>query len=163
MNITDVNNSVKGHKRAKRRARGAASGLGKTAGHGSNGLGSRAGANFLKGYVGGQKSMMERIPKRGFNNAVFATLYLPINLALLEGLFADGDVVDRKSLAEKGVSVKRGELIKILGNGELSKKLTVKANAFSKSAKEKIEKAGGAVEVEKPVPLATQNKEKSEK
>ncbi|MBN2711438.1 MAG: 50S ribosomal protein L15 [Planctomycetes bacterium] len=147
MNITDVLNRATKHKARKRVGRGAASGQGKTSGSGEKGLGARSGANFLIGYVGGQKRLMERIPKRGFNNAVFAKTYAPVNLAMLEERFADGETVDLKTLADKGVTLRRSDKIKILGNGELSKKLTVKANAFSKVAIEKIEKAGGTAEV----------------
>lgn len=147
MNITDVNKRVKAHKPGKRRGRGAASGLGKTAGRGQMGLGSRAGANWLTGFVGGQKRLMERIPKRGFNNAVFRTEYLPVNCADLEKGFEAGATVDLETLLKAGFNPGRDGKVKILGQGELSKSLTVKAHAFSKSAKEKIEKAGGTAEV----------------
>ena len=116
---------------------------------GQNGLGSRSGANYLTGFIGGQKRLMERFPKRGFNNAVFAKVYVPVNLALLDSLFADGDTVDGESLKGKGLTLRRGDKVKILGNGEITKKLTVKAQAFSKSAQDKLEKAGGTVEVVK--------------
>lgn len=149
MNITDVNNGVTGHKPRKRKGRGAGSGMGKTASRGHGGLGKRSGGNYLIGFVGGQKTLMERFPKRGFNNAVFAKVYQPVNLAELEKLFADGDTVDVESLKSKGATLRRNDKVKILGSGELTKKLTVKAHAFSKSAAEKIEKAGGTIEVVK--------------
>lgn len=147
MNLTDVFNSVTAHKRKKRVGRGAGSGHGKTAGRGQKGLGSRTGANYLRGYVGGQTQLKERLPKVGFNNAVHATTYLPVNLDWLEMAFSDGDVIEFKTLREKGFGIRRGDLVKILGYGELSKKLTVKVNAASKTAKEKIEKAGGSIEL----------------
>ncbi len=147
MNLTDVFNSVEGHKRKKRIGRGAGSGHGKTAGRGQKGLGSRTGANYLRGFVGGQTQLKERLPKVGFNNAVHSTTYLPVNLDWLEENFADGETVDFKTLREKGFTVRRGNLVKVLGHGELTKKLTVKVNAASKTAKEKIEKAGGGVEL----------------
>jgi large subunit ribosomal protein L15 len=149
VNITDVNKSVKGHPRRRRKGRGAASGLGKTAGRGQKGLGARAGGSVPRGYVGGQTPLRERLPKRGFNNAAFRTEYLPINVAQLEALFEAGDEVTVASLKVKGVTVRRGQKIKILGAGELGKKLTVQADAVSKSAREKIEKAGGTVTVPK--------------
>lgn len=147
MNITDVNKSVKGHPRRKRKGRGAASGLGKTAGRGMKGLGARSGGAVPRGYVGGQTPLRERLPKRGFNNAVFRTEYLPLNVGRLDALFAAGDEVSVETLKARGVTVKRGQKIKILAAGEIAKALTVRADAVSKSAREKIEKAGGTVEV----------------
>lgn len=147
MNLTDVFNKVPAHKRRKRVGRGAGSGHGKTAGRGQKGLGSRTGANRLRGFIGGQTQLKERLPKVGFNNAVHATVYQAVNLTFLDKNFADGDVVDFASLRDKGFTVKRGELVKILGHGEIGKKLTVKVNAASASAKEKIEKAGGSIEL----------------
>lgn len=147
MNLTDVFNAVKAHKRRKRIGRGAGSGHGKTAGRGQKGLGSRTGANYLRGFIGGQTQLKERLPKVGFNNALYTVIYLPVNLDYLQDNFADGEVVDVKSLREKGFTVRRGDLIKVLGQGDLSRKLTVKVNAVSAAAKEKIEKAGGSVEL----------------
>lgn len=147
MNLTDVFNKVTAHKRKKRVGRGAGSGHGKTAGRGQKGLGSRTGANYLRGYVGGQTQLKERLPKVGFNNAVHTTTYLPVNLDWLDKNFADGDVVEVKTLRAKGFSVRRGDLVKVLGHGEISKKLTVKVNSISKTAQAKIEKAGGSVEL----------------
>ena len=147
MNLTDVFNSVTGHKRKKRIGRGAGSGHGKTAGRGQKGLGSRTGANYLRGFVGGQTQLKERLPKVGFNNVVHGTNYLPVNLDWLDQNFADGETVDFKTLREKGFTVRRGDLVKVLGHGDLTKKLSVKVNAASKTAKDKIEKAGGSVEL----------------
>ncbi len=147
MNITDVFHGVKAHKRRRRVGRGAGSGMGKTAGRGQKGLGSRTGANYLRGFIGGQTQLKARLPKVGFNNAVHATVYAPVNIDFLDKNFADGDVVDFRSLKAKGFNIRRGQIIKILAGGDLGKKLTVKANAVSKSAREKIEKAGGTVEL----------------
>lgn len=147
MNLTDVMNGVKAHKRRKRVGRGAGSGLGKTSGRGDKGLGSRTGANYLRGFVGGQTQLKARLPKVGFNNAVHAVVYLPLNLEFLDQNFADGDVVDFKSLRAKGFGIRRGDLVKLLGAGDITKNLTVKVNAASATAKDKIAKAGGSVEV----------------
>lgn len=147
MNLNDVFNGVKARKRHKRVGRGAASGWGKTSGRGDKGLGSRTGGNYLRGFVGGQTQLKARLPKRGFNNAVHTTIYAPINIEFLEQVFDAGDVVDLGTLQSKGAGLRRGDLVKILARGELTKKLVVKANAISASAREKIEKAGGTVEI----------------
>lgn len=147
MNITDVNNKVKGHKRRKRIGRGAASGHGKTAGRGQKGLGSRSGPNYLKGFIGGQTSLMTRLPKRGFNNANFRVEYIPLNLTWLEKTFAAGDTVGVEQMEAHGVKVGRKGKVKILAQGTLTKALQVSAHAFSKSAAEKITAAGGTVTV----------------
>lgn len=147
MNITDVLSRVEGHKRKKRIGRGSGSGHGKTAGRGQKGLGARTGGNYLRGFVGGQTQLKEALPKVGFNNANHAKVYIPVNVGFLELNFKDGDVVDVKTLREAGVDIRRGNIIKILAFGDLTKKLTVKANAVSAAAKEKIEKAGGSVEI----------------
>ncbi|MCD7897684.1 MAG: 50S ribosomal protein L15 [Planctomycetaceae bacterium] len=147
MNLADVFNAVTGHKRRKRIGRGAGSGHGKTAGRGQKGFGARSGHNRLRGFVGGQTQLKERLPKVGFNNVNHATIYLPINIDWLNNNFEDGETVDVASLRKNGMTIRRGDLVKVLGHGDLTKKLTVKVNAVSKTAKEKIEKAGGSVEV----------------
>jgi ribosomal protein L15, bacterial/organelle len=159
MNLTDVFNAVTGHKRKRRIGRGAGSGSGKTAGRGQKGFGARTGHNFLRGYVGGQTQLKERLPKVGFNNAVHAKVYLPINLAFLNEKFENGETVDFKTLRAKGFNIRRGDILKVLGGGDLQKKLTVKAHAISKAAKEKIEKAGGSVEILKLAEKAGKVKE----
>lgn len=151
MNLTDIFHGVKAHKRRHRVGRGSGSGSGKTAGRGQKGLGSRTGANFLRGFVGGQTQLKERLPKVGFNNVVHAVVYAPVNLAFIDKHFADGETVDVQSLRSKGYGIRRGELLKVLGAGDISKKIAVKAHAISASARAKIEKAGGSVEI---VPLA---------
>lgn len=129
----------------KRVGRGHGSGWGKTAGKGHKGQNARSGGGVRPGFEGGQMPMTRRIPKRGFNN-IFATRYSVVNVSDLEK-FVDGTVVDAELLKASGLVKKIGNGVKILGNGEISKSLTVKAAAFSASAKEKIEKAGGKAEV----------------
>ncbi|MDR0868088.1 MAG: 50S ribosomal protein L15 [Planctomycetota bacterium] len=147
MNITDVNNRVKAAKKRHRVGRGAASGSGKTAGRGMKGAGARAGEAALRGFIGGQSPLRQRIPKRGFNNAEFKTEYLPVNLEWLNENFSDGATVGIDELKAAGKDVRRGELVKILGAGEITKKITVKAHAFSQAAIEKIVKVGGKTEI----------------
>lgn len=132
-------------KDVKRVGRGHGSGNGKTAGKGHKGQNARSGGGVRPGFEGGQMPMTRRIPKRGFNN-IFAAKYATVNVSDLDK-FVEGTVVDAELLKASGLVKKTGNGIKILGNGELTKNLTVKANAFSESAKEKIEKAGGKAEV----------------
>lgn len=129
----------------KRVGRGHGSGNGKTAGKGHKGQNARSGGGVRPGFEGGQMPLTRRIPKRGFNN-IFGTTYTTVNVSQLES-FVDGTVVDAELLKASGIIKKVNDGVKILGNGELSKSLTVKAAAFSASAKEKIEKAGGKAEV----------------
>lgn len=131
---------------AKRLGRGIGSGLGKTSGKGHKGQWARSGGGVRPGFEGGQMPLIRRIPKRGFNN-YFKKSYSIVNLSVLD-TFEAGAVVDINALAEKGLIklVKGGVGLKVLGNGELKKALTVKANAFSAQAKEAIEKAGGTAE-----------------
>ena len=129
----------------KRIGRGHGSGNGKTAGKGHKGQKARSGGSIRPGFEGGQMPLQRRIPKRGFNN-IFAVKPVAINVSDLEK-FTDGTVVDTELLKAAGLIKKTDAGVKILGNGELTKNLTVKATAFSASAKEKIEKAGGKAEV----------------
>ena len=131
--------------KARRIGRGHASGWGKTAGKGHKGQNARSGGGVRPGFEGGQTRLARRIPKRGFNN-IFAAKYTAINVSDLEK-FVDGTVVDTELLIAAGIVKKEGNGIKVLGNGELTKKLTVKAAAFSDQAKAKIENAGGEAEV----------------
>ncbi len=133
------------NKEARRVGRGHGSGWGKTAGKGHKGQNARSGGGVKPGFEGGQTRLARRIPKRGFNN-IFATNYTAINVSSLEK-FVDGTVVDTELLMAAGIVKDPADGIKVLGNGELTKKLTVKAAAFSASAKEKIEKAGGEAQV----------------
>lgn len=137
---------AEGSKRdVKRIGRGHGSGWGKTAGKGHKGQKARSGGGIRPGFEGGQTSLARRTPKRGFNN-IFAKTFAVVNVSELEK-FNDGITVDRELLEAAGLVKGRYDAIKILGNGELSKKLTVKADAFTKAAAEKIEKAGGKAEV----------------
>ena len=132
---------------AKRLGRGIGSGLGKTSGKGHKGQKARSGGGVRPGFEGGQMPLVRRIPKRGFNNR-FRKVYSIVNLSALEDKFENGAVVDAEALIVSGILSKIEDAgVKILGNGELTKSLTVKANKFSASAKEAIEKAGGSVEV----------------
>ena len=131
--------------KAYRKGRGNGSGNGKTAGRGQKGQWSRSGGGVRVGFEGGQMPLARRIPKRGFNN-IFAKPLEAVNVSALNK-FEDGAVVSANELLESGILSKCEYGVKILGKGEISKKLTVKANAFSASAKEKIEAAGGKAEV----------------
>ena len=130
---------------SKRKGRGHGSGNGKTAGKGHKGQKARSGGSIRPGFEGGQTALARRIPKRGFNN-IFATKYAVINVSDLE-MFNDGVTVDTELLKASGLIKKELDGIKVLGNGELTKNLTVKAAKFSAAAKDKIEKAGGQAEV----------------
>ena len=132
---------------AKRVGRGQGSGNGKTAGRGEKGQKSRSGASIPAWFQGGQTPLYRRLPKRGFNNAQFRTEFATINLSDLNKFFKDGDVVTPELLKEKGIIKKQLCGVKVLGDGELEKKLTIKANRFSSSAVTKIESAGGKAEV----------------
>ena len=130
---------------AKRKGRGIATGNGKTGGRGHKGQHARSGGKTRIGFEGGQMPLARRIPKRGFNN-IFAKPLTAVNLAALNR-FEDGAVVDAAALIEAGIIRQCPYGLKVLANGTLSKKITVKAAAFSESAKEKIEQAGGKAEV----------------
>lgn len=133
------------NKGSLRVGRGMSSGKGKTSGRGHKGQKARSGGGVRPGFEGGQMPLQRRIPKRGFNN-IFATNYACVNIRDLDR-FEDGAVVNAQTLKEIGLVSKPLDGIKILGTGELTKKLTVEASAFSASAKEKIEQAGGKAEV----------------
>ena len=133
-------------KTRKRVGRGPGSGMGKTSTRGENGQKSRSGASISAWFEGGQSPLYRRIPKRGFNNARFRTEFATINLSDLNK-FNDGDVVTPELLKEKGIVKKQLSGIKVLGNGTLEKKVTVKAHRFSSAAVTKIESAGGTAEV----------------
>ena len=130
-----------------RKGRGVGTGNGKTSGRGHKGQNSRAGGGVRPGFEGGQMPLYRRLPKRGFNNKRFAAAYIEINVSELNKL-ENGAVVDAAALAEAGIITlpKVNDGVKILGNGDLTKKVTVKVAAFTASAKAKIEKAGGSVE-----------------
>ena len=142
MKLNEMTSS--GNVKAYRKGRGPGSGNGKTAGRGHKGQNARSGGGVRPGFEGGQMPLYRRLPKRGFYNKRFAPAYITINVKDLE-VFDNGTAVDAKALAEKGIIAvpKNNDGIKILGNGELTKKLDVTAAKFTAAAKEKIEKAGG--------------------
>lgn len=134
------------NKKPKRVGRGSSSGLGSTAGKGNKGQQSRSGGKTYVGFEGGQMPLYRRIARKGFSNYPFKKEYVCINVEQLEAKFNDGETVDKTALIEKGfISSKNASLVKVLGNGEVSKKLTVIVDKVSESAKAKIEKAGGSV------------------
>jgi len=138
--------------RRKRLGQGESSGHGKTSGRGGKGQTARSGSSIRIGFEGGQMPLIRRIPKRGFNNARHATRYLPVNVESLN-VFEDGARVDEAALRSVGLAKGRAPGIKILGGGEVTRKLSVSAHAFSASAKVKIEAKGGTCEVLRPKKL----------
>jgi len=134
------------YKTSMRVGRGIGSGKGKTCGRGHKGWGARSGSSRRPGYEGGQMPIYRRVPIRGFTNARFRTEYTIINVDSLSG-FADGDTVDLDAILARGLVSLNTKRLKVLGYGKLERKLTVRAHKFSKSAAEKIEKAGGTVVV----------------
>lgn len=146
MKLHELSPSAGSTKARKRIGRGPASGQGKTAGKGHKGQKARAGRGMRAGFEGGQMPLQRRIPKRGFVN-IFATEMAIVNVASLEKAYDNGDTVTIESLVEKGLVKKVLDGVKVLGNGDITKALTVQANAFSDSAKQKIEAAGGKTEV----------------
>ena len=145
MKIHELSPAPGSNKPVKRIGRGPASGQGKTAGKGHKGQKARAGRGMRPGFEGGQMPLQRRLPKRGFNN-IFAKEIAIVNVGALNDAFEAGAVVDAAALIESGLVKKELDGIKILGHGELTKALTVKAAAFSKEAKAKIEAAGGTAE-----------------
>lgn len=146
MNLNELS-PVAPRKSRKRIGRGESSGLGKTAGKGHNGQKSRSGSYVHVGFEGGQMPLIRRVPKRGFSNSLFKKDYVVVNLNTLEARFEDGATVTPESLLETGITKNLKDGVKILANGELTKKLTVSAHKVSESAKAKIEAAGGSVEI----------------
>jgi len=146
MKTEEILSSVPPGKGRKRRGRGTGSGKGKTSGRGHKGMGARAGKGSRLGYEGGQNPALMRIPKRGFNNSNFRNAFQVVNVGDLEARFDSGDRVDVAALAAKGLVRPQGLPVKVLGGGDLAKKLTVAAHAFSASAEKKIAEAGGSVE-----------------
>ena len=144
MKLHELSPAAGSAKDAYRKGRGPGSGNGKTAGKGHKGQNARSGGGVRPGFEGGQIPLYRKHPKRGFNNK-FATVYAIVNVEALNA-FEDGAVVDLEALMAKKIVRKTGDGLKILGNGELTRSLTVKATVFSASAKEKIEAAGGKIE-----------------
>ncbi len=145
MNLHELSPAFGSKKDSKRIGRGHGSGQGKTAGKGHKGQKARSGGGVRPGFEGGQMPLQRRIPKRGFNN-IFAKKIVAVNVGSLN-VFEDGADVDAQALINAGIIKKEYDGIKILSNGKLTKKLNVKASAFSESAKQKIEEVGGKAEV----------------
>ena len=154
MRLHDLKPRPGARHRRKRLGQGESSGHGKTSGRGGKGQTARSGSSIRIGFEGGQMPLIRRIPKRGFNNARFSRRYEPVNLEMLNR-FEDGAQVDPGALEARGLAC-GGRKIKILGGGELTRKLTIQAHAFSASARAKIEKVGGACQLletqENPAP-----------
>ena len=146
MKLHELRPNEKAFKTRKRVGRGPGSGLGKTSGKGQKGQNARSGGGVRPGFEGGQLPLFRRLPKRGFSNAKFKTVYAVINLSDLNK-FEDGAIVTPELLKEMGVLKNQLDGVKVLGNGKLEKKLTVKAHKFSTTAKDAIEKMGGKAEV----------------
>ena len=153
MNLNDVHRGVRKNRAPKRLGRGIGSGQGKTAGRGHKGQNSRAGTSRAAIYEGGTTPMVTKVPKRGFHNK-WAIRVAAVNVAALEEHFASGDEITPDALVAKNLTKGRFDQLKLLGDGELTKKLKVSAHRFSESAKEKIEKAGGqAIVIPGPAPV----------
>jgi len=146
MIINDVHRGIHKNRARKRLGRGIGSGHGKTCGRGHKGDSSHNGYSQRRGFVGGQSPIFRLVAKRGFNNAAFAPKVFEANVALLEECFESGETVSPDTLREKGLAKGRFDLVKILGGGELTKKLHVLAHRFSESAEAKIAQAGGTAE-----------------
>lgn len=146
MELHDLHPAPGAKRGRKRIGRGPGSGTGKTAGKGHKGQKSRSGYSRRYGFEGGQMPLVRRLPKRGFTN-IFRVEFQVVNLRDLERVFADGDTVSPESLTDKGLVRGGKRLVKVLGDGELSKKLAVQVHKFSASARAGIEKAGGSCEV----------------
>jgi large subunit ribosomal protein L15 len=146
MSLHEINQGIHKHKRSRRSGRGIGSGRGKTAGKGHKGQKARAGWQELPIFQGGSMPLVRRVPKRGFTNSL-ALEVAEINVGDLEELFDAGASITPDALREAGIVKRRFDLLKVLGDGDVTKKLTVSAHRFSASAKEKIEQAGGSVTV----------------
>ncbi len=150
MILNDVHQGIQKRKPRKRVGRGPGSGHGKTCGRGHKGEKSRSGSSRRRGYEGGQMPLFRRVAKVGFSNAAFADRVGAVNVAVLQAKFEAGDVVTVEVLRERGLVSSKCDIVKILGDGELTKPLTVEAHRFSRSAEQKIAAAGGTV---KKLPL----------
>jgi len=159
MNLNDVHQGIQKNRKRKRIGRGTGSGHGKTAGRGHKGQHSRAGASFHPTFEGGQMPLVRRIPKRGFNNR-FALQVVAVNVDDLQRCFDDGAEVTLEALRQKHLATGRFDVLKVLGDGELTKTLTISAHRFSRQAKEKIEKAGGRIVILPPKAPVVRNKQK---
>ena len=147
MKLNELKNSTRPYKQPKRRGRGIGSKLGKTSGRGHKGAGSRAGWKSRARYEGGQMPLYRRMPVRGFTRGRFLRRFDVINLGDIESLFNDGEVVNVRTLREKGFLKGNSFGLKVLGHGELTKKIAIEAVAVSESAKEKLERAGLSITI----------------
>ena len=145
MRLNDLKPAEGARHAAKRVGRGIGSGLGKTAGRGHKGQKSRSGGFHKVGFEGGQMPLYRRVAKKGFSNYPFKKEFYVVNLAMLETKYSDGETVNKESLMQKGLLRKGSLYVKVLGTGDITKKLTVDVDKISASAKEKIEKAGGTI------------------
>lgn len=161
MNLNDVHTGIKKFKKRRRVGRGPGSGHGKTSGRGHNGQGSRAGYSRQVTFQGGTMPMVRRVPKRGFTNS-FALTVAVLNVGDLERVFSAGDDVNPETIKPTPLMGHRYDVLKILGDGEITKKLKVSAHRFSKSAEEKIKKAGGEIVII-PGPVPVEEKKKAAK
>lgn len=153
MNLADVRAAFIPKKSKKRLGRGWGSGLGKTSGRGNKGQQARSGGGPGPGFEGGQMPLYRRLPKRGFNNHRFRVVYAIVNVGQLEGAFGEGATVDAAAIRDaRLINAKEGAPIKVLGGGDLSKKLHVTVDRFSESAKRKIEASGGSITALNPAP-----------
>ena len=146
MRLHDLSSPAGAKRKPKRKGRGQGSGLGKTAGRGHKGQNARSGGGVRPGFEGGQMPLYRRVPKRGFNNKIFAKVYALVNVEDLN-IFDDGLTVGYEQFKEKGLVNKLYDGVTVLGRGEITRKLTVNATRFSKTAAAKIEAAGGKIEV----------------
>jgi large subunit ribosomal protein L15 len=146
MILNDVHTGIQKYRKRKRIGRGTGSGHGKTSGRGHNGYFSRSGSSRRRGFEGGQMPLFRRVAKRGFNNKAFADTVVIVNVGQLDKAFEDGAEVTAESLVARGIVPGRFDVLKVLGDGELGKKLTVKAHRFSQSAEASIVAAGGKFE-----------------
>lgn len=161
MNLDEVNRGITGNKNRKRIGRGKGSGTGKTSGRGHKGAGSRNGAHSPITFTGGNMPLVQRIPKRGFNNG-WGKIVAVVNLAQLDEAFKAGEEVTLESLNEKNLARGRFDVLKVLGNGELKKKLKISAHRFSESAAEKIKAAGGQMLL-LPGPIKVEDKKRAQR
>jgi large subunit ribosomal protein L15 len=161
MDLTTVHQGAQKRKKKKRVGRGIGSGHGKTSSRGHKGQYASAGARKpSRMFVGGQTPLFRRIPKRGFTNATYAKVYNIVNVGDIDALFQDGEEVNPTTLNERGLAKKSVDGVRILGNGEITKKLVIKAHGFSKSAISKIEAKGGKAELIPPPKKPVKNKMK---
>ena len=147
MILNDVHVGIQKYKKRKRIGRGSGSGHGKTSGRGHKGFYSRAGSSRRTGFEGGQMPLFRRVAKRGFNNAAFASEVVIVNVGQLESLFDEGTAITPELLVSRGVIPSKFDELKVLGDGELTKKFTVEAHRFSASAEQKISASGGSFSV----------------